>query len=91
MTQQQLGMDFGSEPEVDKPLFDPNDIREDCIALISEARANSIELTWDAQTLKVKRIMFPNLVSWLPDEDERGQLCLEFETECKRIALLIAA
>ena len=91
MTQQQFGLNFGSEPQEDKPLFDPNDIREDCMALITEARDNVVALKWDAQTLKVNRIIFPNLASWLPDEEERRQLCFEFETECARIESLLAA
>lgn len=88
----QLGFDLGEERrDPDRPLFDPDEIRGDCRELIAEARANLIELTWDAQTLKFKRILFPHVASWIPDEDERKQLCFEFARQCDQIELLLAA
>jgi hypothetical protein len=84
--------DFGEAPEdPDKPLFDPDEIREDCLGMIAEARANVEKLEWDAETLKYNRILFPHVASWLPDEAERAQLCFAFAEECDRIELLLAA
>ena len=50
-----------------------------------------VGLIWDADTLNYRRIQFPHLASWLPDEDERAQLCFEFAQEVERIQLLMAA
>lgn len=58
---------------------------------MAEARSNGPELVWDANTLKYKRLLFPHLASWLPDEVERAQLCFAFEEEAKRKAVLLAA
>ena len=88
----QLGFDLGEQAhDPEKPLFDPDDIRVDCLALIAEARANCVKLVWDADTLKYNRILFPHVASWIPDEAERAQLCFEFAEECRKIALLLAA
>ena len=91
MSGDQLGFDLGEKVRADKPLFDPDEIREDCLALIADARRNGPELIWDAGTVKYNRIIFPHLASWLPDEDERAQLCFEFAQELARIELLLAA
>ena len=92
MNEVQLGFDLGETPhDPDKPLFDPDEIRVDCLALIAEARANSVELVWDSDTLKYNRILFPHVASWIPDEAERAQLCFEFAEECRKIELLLAA
>lgn len=92
MSDDELRFDFGEKPlDPDKPLFDPDEIREDCLALIAEARANATNLIWDAGTLKYNRILFPHVASWIPDEEERAQLCFEFAQECERIELLLAA
>jgi hypothetical protein len=92
MSDAQSGFDFGEKPhDPDTPLFDPNEIREDCLALIAEARANVIDLVWDAQKLKYNRILFPHVASWIPDEEERAQLCFEFAQECEKIEQLLAA
>jgi hypothetical protein len=92
MNDEQPGFDFGEPPkQVDKPLFDPDEIRVDCLALIAEARANITNLVWDAGKLKYNRILFPHVASWLPDEEERAQLCFEFAEACEQIELLLAA
>lgn len=92
MDENQLGFDLGGERnDPDKPLFDADEIRQDCLALIAEARANVVELVWDAQKLKYNRILFPHVASWIPDENERAQLCFEFAQECEKIELLLAA
>ena len=91
MGEEQFGFDLGEQARADKPLFDPDEIREDCLALIAEARRNGPELIWDAETLKYNRIVFPHLASWIPDEEERAQLCFAFTQEADRIELLLAA
>jgi hypothetical protein len=92
MADDQLGFDLGEKPhDPDKPLFDPDEIRQDCHALIAEARANVANLVWDASDLKYHRILFPHVASWIPDEEERAQLCFEFAQECEKIELLLAA
>jgi hypothetical protein len=92
MADDQFGFDLGeAKLDPDKPLFDPDEIRLDCLAMIADARANQVELVWDAQKLKVNRILFPHVASWIPDEDERAQLCFTFTQECDRVELLLAA
>lgn len=91
MTEHQLGFDLDTGQQADRSLFDPDEIREDCLAIIADARRNGPELVWDSDTLKYKRILFPHLASWLPDEAERAQLCFAFEAEAERIAQLLAA
>ena len=92
MADEQLGFGFGEErPAADRPLFDPDDIREDALSLIAQARACTREGPWDAAALRYRRVMFPHLVSWLPDEAERAQLSFDFARELARIELLLAA
>ena len=67
MADDQFGMDFGEAPhDPEKPLFDSDEIREDCLAMLAEARANVDNLVWDAGKLKYNRILFPHVASWSP-------------------------
>lgn len=91
MAEQQLGFELGEADDSEKPLFDPVEIREDALAIIAEARAVGPDKPWDAAELKYRRIMFPHLVSWIPDEEERRQLCFAFTREIERIERLLAA
>ncbi len=91
MAEQQYGFDLGTPDRADKPLFDPDEIRADALAIIAEARGCTREGPWDAAELKYRRIMFPHLVSWIPDEAERDQLRFAFLRELERIELLLAA
>lgn len=92
MADDELRFDFGEEPhDPDKPLFDSDEMRLECLALLAEARANVVKLAWDAQTLNYNRILFPHVASWITDEEERAQLCFAFAQECERIELLLAA
>ena len=91
MNDAQFGFDLGEPERTEGVLFDPADIRDDAIGLIAQARAATADLHWDAATLRYHRIAFPYLVSWLPDEEERAQLCFEFTREVERIERLLAA
>lgn len=84
-----FGLPGGDGP--DECLFDPARIRAEAIALIAEAQRASADGPWDAETLHFKKLMFPHLVSWLPDAAERSQLCFEFAQELERIEALLAA
>ena len=88
--EEQLGFGFVSEPVTYRTTPDPDEVREDALALIAEARAAGAEGPWDAAKLKYQRMIFPYLVSWLPD-DEAAQMRFEFEVEAARIELLLAA
>lgn len=87
----QLGFDLGADERPDRPLFDPDEIRGDAAAIIAEARRCTRDGPWDAAELRYRRIMFPHLVSWIPDEAERDQLCFELFREVERIETLLAA
>lgn len=91
MTEAQFGFDLGDERRKDGPLFEAAEIRAEALKLIAEARAATPEDHWDAAELKYQRILFPHLVSWLPDESERDQLRFEFAREADRIETLLAA
>jgi hypothetical protein len=87
----QLGFDLGETKRPDGPLFDPDEIRGLAREQIGEAREVGVTREWDAAELRYRRILFPHLVSWIPDEDERNQLCFTFTAELDRIELLLAA
>lgn len=72
-------------------IFAPHEIREDALNLIAELQRVRSADECSLASLKVKRIMFPHLVSWLPDVQERDQLCFEFARELERIEKLLAA
>lgn len=91
MAEAQLGFDLGDGERRDGPLFEAASIRYEALALIAEARAVGRDAPWDASVLRYKRILFPHLVSWLPDVAERDQLKFTFMTECDRIEQLLAA
>lgn len=91
MDDDQLGFNLGDEERRDGPLFDPVQIRADAHRLLADARAAGAEGPWDAGELRYQRILFPHLVSWLPDAEERSQLCFAFLQEIERIELLLAA
>ena len=78
-TDPRFDFDLGSRQaadvgEGDRPLFNPDDIRGDAQAIIAEARSCTRDGPWDAAELRYRRVMFPHLVSWIPDEAERDQL-----------------
>ncbi len=87
----QLGFDLGERKRPQGVLFDPNDIRADALDLLAKARAATPEEHWDADTLKYQRIVFPHLVSWLPDAAERAQLTFDFTQALDHIEAMLAA
>lgn len=91
MDGEQLDFGLSATDEEDGCLFDAASIRSEAIALIAEARRAGVDGSWDGDTLQFKKLMFPHLVSWLPDEAERAQLCFEFALEVERIETLLAA
>lgn len=91
MDQKQFGFDLGDAARRDGPLFEAAFIRREALALIAEAQAADGQGPWDAGDVKYKHILFPHLVSWLPDEDERDQLKFTFMAELDRIETLLAA
>ena len=91
MAEEQFGFDLGEAARPAGVYFDPDEIRSDARDLIAEARSATTESHWDEETLHYHRIAFPHLVSWLPDADERAQLCFEFTGALERIEQLLAA
>ncbi len=51
--------------------------------ILGEARA-AREMPWPRDELRYWQTVFPQMSRWLPQE-EAAQLCLEFETELKRL------
>lgn len=88
----QFGFDLGDQRPKGEPVyFNPDEIREDMMAILTAARNAVDSPPWDAQEFKINKISFPLLATWLPDEEERNQLCFEFAREVERIELLMAA
>jgi hypothetical protein len=69
---------------------DPDEVREDALAILASARAVTADNLWDQRTYRYNKVVFPQMTKWLPD-DERDQLCFEFFRELERIELLMAA
>ncbi len=63
---------------------DPQVVRLRLHAVIDKARAAE-RMPWSERDARMWQTVFPNMAKWLPDE-EAAQLCLEFETELKRLA-----
>ena len=86
----QLGFDLGDDPKRASYEPDPNEVREDALAILASARAVTAENLWDQRTYRYNKVVFPQMTRWLPDA-ERDQLCFEFFRELERIELLLAA
>ena len=63
---------------------DPAVIRMRLRALIATARAAKT-MPWDEHDARVWQLIFPNMASWLPD-DEAAQLRFEFMQEMQRLS-----
>ena len=73
---------FGMEPA---PVYRPNPdkVRSRLHKLLAEARA-ARRIPWEPTTLSLYRSIFPQMASFLPEE-EGAQLRLAFETELARL------
>jgi hypothetical protein len=79
---------FPSAPRVE--TVDPDEVRAELIEILAIARAALDAAPWDRRTQRYHRQVFPQMASWLPD-DEAAQLCFEFTAELDRIESLLAA
>ena len=86
----QLGFGFGDDAKPVSYAPDPDEVREDALAILASARAVTADALWDMRTYRYNKVVFPQMTRWLPD-DERDQLCFEFFRELERIELLMAA
>ena len=69
---------------------DPAVVRLELMEILRIARAVQDEAPWDRRTHRFHKVVFPQMASWLPD-DEAEQLCFEFARELERIEALLAA
>jgi hypothetical protein len=85
----QLGFDLGEAPA---QSFDPDvaEVRAELAGVLATAKAAVDDAPWDARTFLFHKVVFPQMATWLPD-DERDQMCFEFAREVARIELLMAA
>jgi hypothetical protein len=68
----------------------PDDVRAELLEIMRIAREARDEAPWDRRTHRYHQVVFPQMASWLPD-DEAEQLCFEFSRELERIEALLAA
>lgn len=69
---------------------DPEQVRAELLDLLRVAREARDAAPWDRRTQRFHAVVFPQMASWLPD-DEAKQLCLAFMEELERIEQLLAA
>ena len=62
---------------------DPDVVRTEMRTLLAELRAAKT-MPWTQEDVGFYQTVFPQMSRWLPEE-EAAQLCLEFETELKRL------
>jgi len=85
----QLGLGL-EDTRPDPTVVDPQEVREELVALLATARAARDAAPWDRRTHRYHQVVFPQMANWLPGE-ERDQLCFEFAAEMERIEALLAA
>ena len=85
----QLGLGL-EDTRPDPTKVDPEEVRQELRALLELAKAAREEAPWDRRTHRYHQVVFPQMASWLPD-DEAEQLCFEFAQELERIEALLAA
>lgn len=85
----QLGLGL-EDTRPDPTKVDPDEVRQELVAILEIARAARDEAPWDRRTHRYHQVVFPQMASWLPD-DEAEQLCFEFAKELERIEHLLAA
>lgn len=81
--------DLFPEPPRDESV-NPDEVRTELLEILRLAREARDEAPWDRRTHCYHQIVFPQMASWLPDE-EAEQLCFEFSKELERIDALLAA
>ena len=69
------------QPRTYRP--DSEHVRAQLHRILAEARAAET-LPWTDSDVRYYRTVFPQMASWLPD-DESTQLCFEFEVEMERL------
>jgi hypothetical protein len=82
-----LGID---DTRPDPTRIDPQEVRQELMALLELARSARDAAPWDRRTQRFHQVVFPQMARWLPD-DEAAQLCFEFAQELERIEALLAA
>ena len=85
----QLGLGL-EDTRPDPTSVDPQEVREELVALLATARAARDAAPWDRRTHRYHKTVFPQMANWLPEE-EANQLRFEFARELERIELLLAA
>lgn len=78
-----------SEPPRQETV-DPQEVREELVALLATAQAARDAAPWDRRTHRYYKTVFPQMANWLPEE-EANQLRFAFARELERIELLLAA
>jgi hypothetical protein len=68
----------------------PEEVRAELLEIMRIAREARDQAPWDRRTHRYHQVIFPQMASWLP-EDEADQLCFEFSRELERIEALLAA
>lgn len=85
----QLGLGL-EDTRPDPTTVDPEEVRQELRALLALAQGAKEEAPWDRRTHRYHQVVFPQMASWLPEE-EADQLCFEFARELERIEALLAA
>jgi hypothetical protein len=85
----QLGLGL-EDTRPDPTVVDPEEVRQELVALLEVARSAREFAPWDRRTQRYHQVVFPQMARWLPDH-EAAQLCFEFSRELERIEALLAA
>lgn len=86
----QFGFDLGDSEAPKSYEPDREEVRQELLEILAEARSATAGSPWDERTLKYHKVVFPQMANWLP-ADERDQLRFEFAQELERIEMLLAA
>lgn len=87
---EQLGLDMFADREVRSELPNPEEVRQELVAILAIAQRAQDGCPWDERTFKYHKVVFPQMANWLP-ADEAEQLRFEFAREIERIEMLMAA
>ena len=85
----QLGLGL-KDTRPDRTRVDPEEVRQELRALLALAQAATDEAPWDRRSHRYHQVVFPQMASWLPEE-EAEQLWFEFAKELARIEAMLAA